>query len=327
MALKFYTMQDALAVLDQVRLNFTPSGLFLLNVTLAFVMFGVALEIDVGNFREILKKPKSLIIGFFSQFLVLPGLTFLLILLIEPSASVALGMLLVASCPGGNISNFISNLAKGNTALSVSLTGIATVGSIFLTPANFAFWGGLYEKASQIIMPIEIDPWHMLRTVVILLGIPMIAGMLFARRFPLITARITKPIKIISILIFAGFVVVAFSNNVNYFLKYIHLIFLIVLAHNAIALLSGFAISTAFRLPSKDRRSISIETGIQNSGLALVLIFSPRLFDGLGGMAFIAAWWGIWHIVAGLAIAGLWSRKPLGKGRRSLSWNSRGANY
>ena len=82
MALKFYTMQDALAVLDQVRLNFTPSGLVILNVTLAFVMFGVALEIDVGNFREILKKPKSLIIGVFSQFLVLPGLTFLLILLI-----------------------------------------------------------------------------------------------------------------------------------------------------------------------------------------------------------------------------------------------------
>jgi len=319
-------MQEALAVLDQVRLNFSPSGLVILNVTLAFIMFGVALEIDVGSFRQILKKPKSLIIGFFSQFLMLPGLTFLLILIIQPSPSVALGMLLVASCPGGNISNFISNLAKGNTALSVSLTGIATVGSIFLTPANFAFWGGLYENASQLIMPIEIDPWHMLRTVVILLGIPMVAGILFARRFPGITSRITRPIKIISILIFAGFVVVAFSNNINYFLKYIHLIFLIVLAHNALALLSGFSIGTIFRLPSKDRRSISIETGIQNSGLALVLIFSPRLFDGLGGMAFIAAWWGIWHIVAGLAIAGLWSRKPVGKSRRSLSWNSRGAN-
>jgi BASS family bile acid:Na+ symporter len=319
-------MQEALEVLDQVRLNFSPSGLVVLNVTLAFIMFGVALEIDVGSFQRILKKPKSLIVGFFSQFLVLPGLTFLLVLIIQPTPSVALGMLLVASCPGGNISNFISNLAKGNTALSVSLTGIATVGSIFLTPANFAFWGGLYEKASQIIMPIEIDPWHMLRTVVILLGIPMIAGILFARRFPLITSRITKPIKIISILIFAGFVVVAFSNNVHYFLKYIHLIFIIVLIHNAMALLSGFSLGTFFRLPRKDRRSVSIETGIQNSGLALVLIFNPNLFGGLGGMAFIAAWWGIWHIIAGLAIAALWSKKPLGKSSPQISLEGRGKN-
>ena len=319
-------MDRAMEVLDQVQLNFSPEGLFILNITLAFIMFGVALEIDVRSFKHILKKPKSLLVGFFSQFLVLPGVTFLLILAIQPTPSVALGMLLVASCPGGNISNFISNLARGNTALSVSLTGIATLGSIFLTPANFAFWGGLYEKASQLIMPIEIDPWHMLRTVVILLGIPMVAGILFARRFPRITARITRPIKIISILIFAGFVVVAFSNNFSYFLQYIHLIFLIVLAHNAIALLSGFSLGTFFRLPRVDRRSISIETGIQNSGLALVLIFNPNLFDGQGGMAFVAAWWGIWHIVAGMGIAAIWSRKPLDKRTGKLSWNGRSAD-
>jgi len=317
-------MDHAMEVLDQVQLNFSSSGLFILNITLAFIMFGVALEIDVSSFKHILKKPKSLLIGFFSQFFVLPAVTFLLILAIQPTPSVALGMLLVASCPGGNISNFVSNLARGNTALSVSLTGIATLGSIFLTPANFAFWGGLYEKASQLIMPIEIDPWHMLRTVVILLGIPMIAGILFARRFPRITAKITRPIKIISILIFAGFVVVAFSKNFDYFLKYIHLIFLIVLAHNALALLSGFSLSTFFRLPRVDRRSISIETGIQNSGLALVLIFNPNLFDGLGGMAFVAAWWGIWHIVAGMVIAGIWSRRPLNKRNGRLSWSGRG---
>ncbi len=313
-------------VLDQVQLNFSPSGLFILNITLAFIMFGVALEINVDNFKHILKKPKSLVIGFLSQFLMLPALTFLLILMIQPTPSVALGMLLVASCPGGNISNFISNLARGNTALSVSLTGIATVGSIFLTPLNFAFWGGLYEKASQLIMPIEIDPWHMLRTVVILLGIPMVIGVLFARKFPRITARITRPIKIFSILIFAGFVIIAFSNNVNYFLEYIHLIFLIVLAHNALALLSGFSVSTFFRLPRVDRRSISIETGIQNSGLALVLIFNPNLFDGLGGMAFVAAWWGIWHIIAGLIIAGIWSKKPIRGNRTRLSFNGRGVH-
>lgn len=304
-------METTLQVLDEVKLNFSPSGLFFLNVTLAFIMFGVALEIDLTHFKQIIKKPKSLILGFLSQFLLLPMITFFFVWAIQPSASVALGMILVASCPGGNISNFISTLAKGNIALSVTMTAIATIVSIFLTPFNFALWGGLYEKASDIIMPIVINPWDMLRTVVILLGIPIIIGMSFAYKFPGITNKIKRPIKTISILIFAGFVIVAFVNNYEYFIKYIHLIFLLVLAHNALALGTGFSISSLFKITRWDRRSVTIETGIQNSGLALVLIFNPNLFDGLGGMAFVAAWWGIWHIVAGMILGGLWSKRKL----------------
>ena len=150
-------MDQPLKVLDTINLNFSPTGLLILNITLAFIMFGVALEIDVSNFKQIVKKPKSAILGFLSQFLLLPALTFLLIILVDPTPSVALGMLLVAVCPGGNISNFISHLAKGNTALSVTLTAIATIASLFLTPLNFAFWGSMYEKASNLIMPIEIN--------------------------------------------------------------------------------------------------------------------------------------------------------------------------
>lgn len=304
-------MDHSLEVLDTIELNFSPTGLLILNIALAIIMFGVALEIDVSNFKQIVKKPKSAILGFLSQFLLLPAITFLFILVINPTPSVALGMLLVSVCPGGNISNFISHLAKGNTALSVTLTAIATIASLFLTPLNFAFWGNLYEKTSELIMPIDINTWHMLRTVFILLGIPLVTGVFFARKFPNITAKITKPIKMISILIFAGFVVAAFANNFNYFLKYIHLIIIIVLVHNAIALLTGFTVGSLFKVPRVDRRSLTIETGIQNSGLALVLIFNPNLFDGLGGMAFIAAWWGVWHLIAGVIIGGIWSRKPL----------------
>ena len=153
----------------------------------------------------------------------------------------------------------------------------------------------------------------MLRTVLILLGIPLVTGIFFARKFPSITQKIIRPIKIISILIFAAFVIIAFAKNYTYFIKYIHLILLIVLAHNALALLTGFSVGTIFKIPRTDRRSITIETGIQNSGLALVLIFNPNLFNGLGGMAFVAAWWGIWHIIAGLGIATLWARKSLEK--------------
>ncbi len=304
-------MAESLEVLDSVRLHFSSSSLLLMNITLAFIMFGVALDINTKQFHEILLKPKPVIIGFISQFFLLPAVTFLMVITIKPPASVALGMILVSCCPGGNISNFVSLLAKGNAALSIILTAIATIGAIFLTPLNFMLWGSLYSKASNLLMPIEIDPWRMLRIVFILLAVPLFVGFWFAYKFFYITRKIIKPIKIISIICFAGFVVAAFSSNFQYFLKYIQLIFLIVLIHNALALLTGFSISSLFKLQRKNRRSVTIETGIQNSGLALVLIFNPKLFDGLGGMAFIAAWWGIWHLIAGLSLAGLWSMKPL----------------
>lgn len=304
-------LRASLDTLDWIRLNFTTGGLLFMNITLAFIMFGVALEIKFESFRNLAKNPKPVIVGVISQFIALPALTFLLVLIIKPSPSVAMGMILVAACPGGNISNFISSLAKGNVALSVSLTAVATLSAIFLTPFNFAFWGSLYSEASDLVIPFNIDAWEMIKTVFILLGIPIIVGLWFARKFPQTTEKIKKPMKWFSILFFFGFVVAALASNFSYFLKFIHLILLIVLAHNALALLTGFSIASLFRLPRADRRTITIETGIQNSGLGLVLIFNPNLFNGLGGMAFIAAWWGIWHILSGMSIASLWARKPL----------------
>jgi BASS family bile acid:Na+ symporter len=296
-------------ILDWIRLNFTKGGLMFMNVTLAFIMFGVALGIKVKHFKDVFVKPKSAIIGIVSQFIALPALTFLLVLIIKPTPSVALGMILVAACPGGNISNFMSSIAKANIELSVTLTAIATLSAIFMTPLNFALWGGLYSGTADMVVPITIDAWEMMKTVFILLGIPIILGVLFANRFPILAQKISKPFKIFSFIAFIGFIVAAFASNFKFFLDYIHFIILIVLIHNMLALLTGFSLASIFGLPKPDRRTLTIETGIQNSGLGLVLIFNPNLFNGLGGMAFIAAWWGIWHIIAGLVVSGLWSRK------------------
>ncbi len=303
-------LKSSLESLDWVWLNFTNGGLLFMNLTLAFIMFGVALEIKFEQFKLVLTTPKSVILGFLSQFFALPLVTFILVLIIRPTPSVAMGMILVAACPGGNISNFISGLAKGNIALSVTLTAIATISAVVLTPFNFAFWGNLYSEASNLVIPFEIDAWEMIKTVFILLGIPIIIGMWFAKQFPKFTVKILKPIKILSVIFFLGFVVAAFASNFEYFLKYIHLIALIVIAHNALGFLVGYSVPALFKLPRRDRRTIAIETGIQNSGLGLVLIFNPNLFDGLGGMAFIAAAWGIWHIISGLSLAYFWSRRP-----------------
>lgn len=306
---------DSLEILDNIRLNFNQSGLFLLNITLAFVMFGVALELKTEKFKKVFTNPKSAIIGIVAQFLLLPLLTLGLVLIINPSPGIALGMILVAACPGGNISNFMTSLAKGNTELSVSLTAVADFSALIMTPFNFAFWSGIYtaiySKGSGLIIPIEIDPVEMFKTIFILLGVPLTIGMLFSYKFPKITSKIVKPIKIASIVIFAGYVVGALALNWEYFLKYVHLIFLIVFIHNALALTTGFSIASFFKLNKNDIRTITIETGIQNSGLALVLIFNPKLFNGLGGMAFIAALWGVWHIISGLGIATIMSKKPI----------------
>ena len=313
-------MKEALEILDNVRLNFSQSGLLLLNIVIAFVMFGVALDIKVQNFKDVILKPKSALTGIFSQFVLLPLITFLFIIVLNPTPTVALGMILIASCPGGNISNFMSAMAKGNIALSVSLTAVATLAATFMTPLNFAIWGKLYlnyyqsSGAGNYLVPIEINFLQMVQTVIILLGIPLALGLLFAHYFPKITQKIKKPIRQASILIFIGFVIILLSANFDHFIRYIHIVFLIVLIHNALALSTGFSVSSLMRLPRIDRRAITIETGIQNSGLALVLMFNPKIFPPeleLGGMTIIAAWWGVWHIISGLAISGLWSRKPL----------------
>jgi len=302
-------MTGSIEVLDGVRLNFSKEGFFLLNIILALIMFGVSLEIKIDNFKKIFVNPKPILVGLLSQYIVMPAFSFLCVLLLHPSPSVALGMILVAACPGGNISNFLSAHAKGNIELSVSLTAIITIVAVFFTPFNFALYGNLYSEASHIMMPIKIDLWEIVKAVFILLAVPLMAGMFVCWKFPSFSKRITKPMKIFSFIAFIGFIVAAFSANFNYFLKYIHLILILVFIQNALAFLTGYLTAKSFKLSFKDAKTISIESGIHNSGLGLVLIFNPKLFNGLGGMAFIAAWWGIWHLIAGFALATYYKKK------------------
>ncbi|MCL6261443.1 bile acid:sodium symporter family protein [Aquiflexum sp. TKW24L] len=292
--------------LDSSSLNFSQDSLLLLNVSLAIIMFGVALDLKMADFKYIAKNPKSFGLGIASQFFFLPLLTLVLVYLINPPPSVALGMFLVAACPGGNVSNFMTHLAKGNTALSVSLTAFSTGFSIFITPFNFALWSGFYGPTADLLKEISLSYADVFQTVALILGIPLVLGMMVNSRFPNWAAKATKILKPVSILIFASFVVIAFIGNYNLFLKFIGLIFLWVLGHNFVALFSGFFLSKLGKLSLADTKTLTIETGIQNSGLALVLIFT--YFDGLGGMAIIAAWWGIWHIISGMSLATYWKR-------------------
>ena len=300
--------------LDYVRLNFNQDSVNMMNLAIAFIMFGVALSIRPGHFRAVFLNPKPVVIGSVSQYIILPALTYLLVSIIRPSTPVALGMILVSSCPGGNVSNLISSISKANITLSVSLTTITTIMSLIMTPFNFAFWGGLYAKHSPLLVPISIDPIEMFRTVFLILGIPVILGMFVGMKFPKFSKRMDKTIQAASVIFFIGFIVAALAGNFTIFLKYIHLIFILVLLHNGIAFITGYAVPKLFKIKENDCRTISIETGIQNSGLGLALIFNPRIFPpelNLGGMAMVAAWWGIWHIVAGLILATYWRKREV----------------
>ena len=293
--------------LDHVVINFDSKGLWILNIALAVIMFGVALNITINDFKQLFKQPKPVLVGMLSQFILLPAFTFLLVILINPRPSIALGMIMVAACPGGNISNFFTHLAKGNTALSVSLTAFATFLAMIMTPFNFELYGSLYPPTSQIIKSVELDPFELVKLITMILGIPLVLGMYLRHLRPRMAILLGKVLKPLSIAVFVGIVIIAFANNMDVFNNYIDHVLLIGILHNILAILLGFLVARLFRLSFQNQKTLAIETGIQNSGLGLLLIFT--FFKGIGGMAILVAFWGIWHIVSGLILASYWSSR------------------
>lgn len=294
---------------DEIMLNFSPGSLMLLNAILAVVMFSIAIDLSPADFRRLAGAPKALIVGLGAQFVALPVLTFAMVLALEPRPSIALGLILVAACPGGNISNFITHRAGGNAALSVSMTAFATLGAIFLTPLNIALWGNLYWPTRAILREVAIDPVQVAVTVGLMLVLPLILGIVLNLRRPMLTARLRRPLQWLSMAIFIAFIVLALAANWDFFPGYAGFVAGLVVAHNALALAAGYGAARLAGLAPRDRRAVTIETGIQNSGLGLVLIFG--FFGGLGGMALVAAFWGIWHAISGLALAAMWSRREV----------------
>ena len=292
--------------LDSLVINFDTESLWVLNITLAIIMFGVALGISPNDFKRLFKTPKILLTGIISQFILLPLVTFIFIKLVNPMPSIALGMMMVAACPGGNISNFMTQMAKGNAALSVSLTAFATLVSLVMTPFNLHFWGNLYAPTATILQTIELDPLELVKLVTLILGIPLILGMWVRKNKPIFADKLSKVLKPISLFIFILFIVIAFYENFNIFIKYVHYVLILVIAHNVLALLTGFYFAKAMKLSYKNQKTLAIETGIQNSGLGLLLIFS--FFEGLGGMTLLVAFWAIWDIFSGVVLATYWSK-------------------
>ena len=291
-------------MIDQIQINFDSDSLWTLNLALALVMYGIALDIEIKQFKVLLQTPKLVLVGLLSQFILLPALTFIFVIWMKPPPSVALGLFLVAACPGGNVSNFMSHLAKANTALSITLTAFATVLSVIMTPLNFQWYASLYEPTEVLLRSISVEPADLFKVVGLLLAFPLSLGLYTRYRFKSIAVRLKKILKPSSLILFMVLVGMALASNWEAFQKYATQFADLVIFHNTLAILLGFITAAVFRLDRYSRRSIAIETGIQNSGLGLLLIFS--FFDGLGGMAIIAALWGVWHLISGLLLGLFW---------------------
>jgi BASS family bile acid:Na+ symporter len=212
----------------------------------------------------------------------------------------------------------MSQLSRGNTELSVSLTAVGSVITPILTPFNFWLWGSFYinfvnRRAADALQTLYIDYIQLFITVLLILGLPLLLGILTVRYLPNIAKKIKKPFQYLSVFLFITLLVVAFNNNLDIFWSnYFIYIFILVLIHNSAVLGTGWSLAKLFKLPAKDRRALTIETGIQNSGLGLVLLFNPAIFPpniAIGGMMIVTAWWAIWHIVSGLSLSFYWSRR------------------
>mgnify|MGYP000636805297 FL=1 len=287
-------------------MQFSSENLLILNVILAFMMFGVSLSLTGEDFRRVLKRPDAPIVGLLAQFVLLPAATCLTTWFFEVDPEMALGMILVASCPGGSFSNIMTWLARANVAVSVSMTAISSLVAMVMTPFNFALYGWLNPHTRSMLTEIQLDSMNILILVVLVLGLPLLVGMMTGKLFPRFAAKAEKPMRVITLLVLLLFVGVAFSNNMDVFLATADRIVILVVLQNMLALGMGAFAGMLTGLPRQDRRAITMEVGIQNSGLGLAILFT--FFPEASGMILIAAFWGVWHLVSGLLLAWWWSR-------------------
>ena len=283
--------------LDQLRIVLDPIGQAGVAVALMVVMFSVALGLRVRDFQLLGDEPVLFLGGVVTQILGLPLLTFLIINVIELPASMALGMIVVACCPGGAVSNLLTYLARGNVAYSVSLTATSSVLAALLTPASILFWSHLYEPTSTLLETIKLSPVIFLVQTTALLIVPLVLGMLLAAKAPALAEKIRRKTALTGAMVLAGVVVYGSIYFFPVLLPVLPAIGSVVAAHNALAFLLGASAGVVMRAGRPIRRALTFEVGIQNSGLAIVILLSQ--LEGLGGAAAIAAIWGVWHLIAG----------------------------
>jgi len=269
----------------------------LLMAMLALMMFAVALGLRPAHFSFFKTDPKHYFAGVFAQIIGLPLLTLGIIFLFQPAPSLALGMIIVACCPGGNISNLLALFARANTALSVSMTATSSLAAAFLTPISILFWSSLYPPTQQLLTKIDFDAVSFLLQTLLILALPIILGMLMVWRAPKLAAKLQRPLGLIAVGIMVIIIIAGFWQYRDIIPKLFLLVFPLVVMHNAAALGLGYLSGIITRANVPTRRALTFEVGIQNSSLGFIILVTQ--ISGLGGAAAITGMWGLWHLVGG----------------------------
>ncbi|MEY4303654.1 MAG: hypothetical protein RJB06_2061 [Pseudomonadota bacterium] len=279
----------------------------ILSMVLATMVFSVALELRIEDFKRVAQTPKAVICGLIPQFLLLPVATWLVTLWLDLPPNMEAAMILVAACPGGSLSNVVTHMGRGNTALSVSISAVASIIALFATPFNFSWMIATNPETASWLKELSIDSSGIYISLFLLLGVPLSLGLLASHRLPQLTERIRKPLGLFSLIALLLFIVAGLIKERQLLTLGLLPILLLVVLHNASGLFFGWATSKVMGVSEKDRRAIMIEGGMQNSGLALGIIAVQ--FNSDLGMVTLASLWGIWHIVSGMSLAYVWRRK------------------
>ena len=281
---------------------YAPSGFTwiapYISLLLGIIMFGMGLTLKAKDFAIVFKKPIPVIIGILAQYIIMPVVAFALAKLLNLSPELAAGLVLVGACPGGTASNVMVYLAKGDVPLSVAMTSCSTLLAPILTPLVLLLFAGEW---------IPVDAGSMFLSIVQVIIIPIVLGILINYFLPKAVEKSTEALPLVSVVAIVAIVAAVVSGNRDTIATTGALLFVAVILHNVFGLLFGYLVGALTGLDVTQRRAISIEVGMQNSGLGASLAttyFSPAT-------ALPSAVFSVWHNISGPLLATIWSQKPV----------------
>lgn len=269
-----------------------------INPLLGVIMFGMGLTLNANDFRIVFSRPKDVIIGCMAQFTVMPSLAWLLARLFNLDDALTIGVVLVGCCPGGTASNVITYLAKGDLALSVGMTGVSTLLAPIATPLLVWLMAG---------KNIDVNVAGMLLSILWVVILPIILGLTMKKLLPSLTSKATAYLPAVSSLTICVIVMIIIAANAGKLLSSGAIVIAVVMLHNMSGLALGYTLGTLLHMPEAKRRAISIEVGMQNSGLAsslATLHFAAYPMATIPGAVF-----SVWHNISGTVMARLFSRR------------------
>lgn len=292
--------------INQIPFNFDPRIGMIVGVMVGLLVFAVSLDLTWEKLLSVIKRPKAPTIGLIAQFGVLPAVAFIAGLYLTDEPSIALGLLLVTCCPGGALSNYLTGVASGDVATSISMTTVSTLFSIVLTPVLFAFWASINPSTLAVLQNIRMDPQRIIMTLLIMLVIPVTAGMLLRGKRPNTANNIRGVTRRTAGIVFAIIVAIIIGGNLKSLALFAQVAILPVLFTFVIAVGLGWGLGWLAGLIAAERRAVAIEVAFQNVALAIGL--GIAFFPSLGGIAAVSILWGIVHLVLGFGLAITWNR-------------------